>query len=102
MQQQSVKRTSTELTPGSEVVVGIPEVAVDVAGIVDVTVPETAEVVPHADAPGVQVMATVQRLTSSTAGFPLLSVMGVRVTTQVSTNGPASLETKCKDIHDSD
>jgi len=28
---------STELAPGSEVVVGMPEVAVDVAGIVDVT-----------------------------------------------------------------
>jgi len=79
----------TELAPG--VVVGRPEVAVNVPGIVDVTAPETAEVVPHADAPGVQVMATVQLLTSCTAGFPLLSVMGVRVTTQVSTKGPASV-----------
>jgi len=77
----------TELAP---VVVGRPEVAVNVPGIVDVTAPETAEVVAHAVAPGVQV-AIVQLSTSCTAGFPLLSVVGVRVTTQVSTNGPASV-----------
>ena len=99
MQQEFVKRTGL-LVPGFGVVVGMPEVAVDVPGMVDVKVLETAEGVPHADEPGVQAMATVHALTSCTDGFPLLSVMGVRVTTQVSTNGPASLKTKHEDKHE--
>jgi len=72
-------------------VVGRPEVGVDVPGIVDVTVPETDVVVPHADVPVVHAMAIVHALTSCTAGFPFLSVMGVRVTTHVSIIGPASV-----------
>lgn len=79
------------VAPVTGLLVGMPEVAVNVPGMVDVKVLETAEGVGHADEPGVQVMEIVHALTSCTAGFPLLSVMGVRVTTQVSTNGPAGV-----------
>lgn len=41
----------------------------------------------------------VHRLTSSTAGFPSLSVMGVRVMTHVSVNGPAILYKKVSCHH---